>query len=107
LPQTEAELAGRPEADNLVGIFAALEDTSKSAVLRAYGGEGFGQRFKRDLAELLAQRLGPVSAEMERLIADPGEIDRVLAAGAERARALAQPVLEETKRLVGFWKPSR
>jgi tryptophanyl-tRNA synthetase len=105
LPDTEAELASRPEADNLVGIFAALQDIPKAQVLDDYGGEGFGRRFKRDLSELLSQRLNPISAEMRRLLAEPDEIDRVLGHGAERARALAAPVLEETKKLVGFWRP--
>ncbi|HEY5070880.1 MAG TPA: tryptophan--tRNA ligase [Caulobacteraceae bacterium] len=105
LPRLEAGLADRPEADNLVALFAALLDVRKAQILETYGGEGFGQRFKRDLAELIWQRLGPVSAEMRRLLADPVAIDRILADGAERARALAAPVLDETKRIVGFWRP--
>jgi len=105
LPESEADLSSRPEADNLVGIFAALAGTEKGRVLEDYHGEGFGQRFKPHLAELISQRLGPVSAEIRRLTADPTEIDRVLAKGAERARALAAPILEETKQIVGFWRP--
>jgi tryptophanyl-tRNA synthetase len=105
LPQSEADLALRPEADNLVGIFAALRGAPKSEVLKTYGGEGFGQRFKPDLADLVIQTLAPVASEIARLLADPTEIDRVLARGAEKARSLAAPVLDETKRIVGFWRP--
>jgi len=104
LPHTLEALAARPEADNLVGIYAALAGLSKLQVLDQFGGEGFG-RFKPALAEMAVQRLAPVGAEMRRLLADPAEIDRVLEAGAEKARALAEPVVEETKRLVGFWRP--
>ena len=102
LPQTTDELKGRPEADNLVGIYAALAGESKSQVLASFGGQGFGQSFKPALADLLVAKLAPVSAEMRRLLADPAEIDRILAAGAARARDLAGPILAETKRIVGF-----
>ena len=103
LPETPEGLKERPEADNLVGLYAALAGETKAEVLATYGGQGFGQAFKPALAELMVQRLAPVSREMRRLMADPGEIDRILAAGAQRARALAAPVLEETRRIVGFW----
>ncbi len=102
LPESVDDLKGRPEADNLVGIFAALSGQTKAQVLASYGGQGFGQIFKPALADLLVERLAPVSAEMRRLMADPAEIDRTLAAGAQRARALAEPILAETKRIVGF-----
>jgi tryptophanyl-tRNA synthetase len=103
LPDTVDGLADRPEADNLVGIYAALSGRTKSRVLEEFGGQGFGQSFKPALADLLVDRLGPVSARMRELMDDPGQIDAVLAAGAERARAIAGPVLAETRRLVGFW----
>jgi tryptophanyl-tRNA synthetase len=103
LPSDEEGLKGRAEADNLVGIFAALSGRTKAQVLSAYAGQGFGQSFKPDLANLLVEKLGPVSAEMRRLLADPAEIDRTLAIGAEKARAIAAPVVAETKKLVGFW----
>ncbi|MBV9997073.1 MAG: tryptophan--tRNA ligase [Caulobacteraceae bacterium] len=102
LPEALDGLAGRPEADNLVGIFAALSGRTKAEVLAEFAGQGFG-RFKPALAELLTARLAPVTAEMRRLLADPAQIDRVLADGAERARAVAEPILAETKRIVGFW----
>jgi tryptophanyl-tRNA synthetase len=103
LPDTPEGLEGRPEADNLVGIFAALTSQTKAEVLKTFGGQGFGQNFKPALTDLLVARLAPVSAQMRGFLADPGQIDRVLADGAERARAIADPVLAETKRIVGFW----
>jgi tryptophanyl-tRNA synthetase len=103
LPETVEGLKGRPEADNLVGIYAALAGETKARVLARYGGQGFGQNFKPALAERLVASLSPVSAEMRRLMADPGPIDRVLEAGAQKARALAAPILAETKAIVGFW----
>jgi tryptophanyl-tRNA synthetase len=104
LPSEDAGLASRPEADNLVGIFAALANSSKAQVLQEFGGAQFS-KFKTALAELAVARLGPVNAEMSRLLADPGEIDRVLADGAVRARLLAAPILRQVKEIVGFLRP--
>jgi tryptophanyl-tRNA synthetase len=101
LPSEEAGLASRPEADNLVGIYAALKDTTKLEVLREFGGSQFST-FKKALADVAVARLTPVNAEMRRLVSDPAEIDRILKNGSERARAIAEPILSETKRLVGF-----
>ena len=104
LPETVEGLVGRPEADNLVGIYAALAGQTKAEVLKTFGGQGFGMGLKPALAEILVERLAPVSGEMRRLMADPAEIDRVLAAGAQRARAIAAPILQETRDIVGFWR---
>ena len=101
LPSEEAGLASRPEADNLVGIYAALAGRTKTAVLKDYGGAQFS-RFKKDLADIAVSRVGPVNAEMKRLLADPAEIDRLLGNGAARARALAAPIVAQTKDVVGF-----
>jgi tryptophanyl-tRNA synthetase len=101
LPTDEAGLANRPEADNLVGIYAALAGTTKAAVLRDVGGGQFSA-FKKALAELAVEKLGPVGAEMRRLTSDAAEIDRVLADGSARARVLAQPVMNKVKDIVGF-----
>lgn len=101
LPTEEAGLANRPEADNLVGIYAAMTDTTREAVLRQYGGGQFST-FKKALAELAVSRIAPVNAEMTRLLADPAEIDRVLADGAARARAIADPIMRDVKDIVGF-----
>jgi tryptophanyl-tRNA synthetase len=102
LPEGLEDLKARPEADNLVGIYAALAGVSKTDVLLQYGGRGFGD-FKPALADLAVAVMGPIGERMRRLMDDPGEIDAVLRAGAERARAVAEPVIEDTKRLVGFW----
>ena len=101
LPQTLDELKPRPEADNLVGVYAALADRTKAEVLAEFAGQGFGA-FKPRLADLAVERLAPVTAEMRRLMKDPGEVDRVLKVGAERARAVAEPVVAETKKRIGF-----
>jgi tryptophanyl-tRNA synthetase len=94
-------LESRPEADNLVGIYAGLGDMSKEAVLAEFGAAPFS-KFKEALAELAAARLTPIGAEMRRLMADPVEIDRILAEGARRAHAIADPILAKTKDIVGF-----
>ncbi len=102
LPETVEGLAGRPEADNLVGIYGALAGLTKAEVLERFGGQGFAV-FKPALADLAVESLGPIGARMRHLLADPDELDRILAKGAERAREVADPILAETKRIVGFW----
>ena len=102
LPETLDELKARPEAENLVGIYAALDGRTSAQVLAEFAGQGFGA-FKPKLADLAVAKLGPVGDEMRRLMADPAEIDRVLADGAERARAAAAPTLAEVRKIVGFW----
>ncbi len=103
LPETPDGLAGRPEATNLVGIFAALDDKTSDDVITEYGGKGFAD-FKSALADLAIARLGPIGAEMQRLTGDPGHIDAILAAGAERARAIAEPIIDEVHEIVGLLK---
>ena len=101
LPSDVKGLESRPEADNLVGIYAGLADTSKEQVLREFGGSPFS-KFKEALAELAASKLTPIGAEMRRLMADPVEIDRILADGARHAYDIADPILAKTKDIVGF-----
>ncbi|WP_417309122.1 tryptophan--tRNA ligase [Devosia sp.] len=101
LPSEAKGLETRPEAQNLVAIFAALSDRSVDDVLSEYGGQGWG-KFKPALAELAVSVLSPVATEMRRLVDDRGEMDRILADGADRARAIAQPVMEDVRRIVGF-----
>ena len=101
LPSEIAGLEKRPEADNLVGIFAALNDVSREDVLREYGGAQFSA-FKGALVDLAVAKLGPIGAEMKRLVADPGHIDAVLADGAARAEAIAAPNIAAVKDIVGF-----
>ncbi|NKD55682.1 MULTISPECIES: tryptophan--tRNA ligase [unclassified Haematospirillum] len=104
LPEVVAGLANRPEADNLVTIFAALKGISKAAALADVGGQSFAV-FKGMLTDLLVSELAPVSAEWRRLVADPAYIDSVLRDGAERASVLARPILDEVYDTVGFLRP--
>lgn len=101
LPADPADLAERPEARNLVGIYAALADESAQAVLARFAGQGFGT-FKPTLAELLVETLRPIKTRLDQLTADPAELDRLLAAGAERARALAAPTLARAYAAMGL-----
>ena len=102
LPEVAAGLEGRPEVDNLVGIYAAMAATSVDAVLQEWGGKGFGQ-FKPALAELVVARLAPISREMRRLRADPAMLDAILHAGGAKAAALAAPIMKDVRALVGLW----
>ena len=101
LPSEEKGLEDRPEARNLVGIYAALAGMTPADVLREYGGAQFSA-FKPALADLAVEKLGPIGAEMQRLTADPTEIDRILADGAARAREIASPVMDTVKDIVGL-----
>jgi tryptophanyl-tRNA synthetase len=106
LPESLDELKARPEADNLVSIYAALANRPRAEVLAEYAGKGFGA-FKPALADLAVETIGPIGETMRRLLADPAQIDAILSKGVERARAIAGPVVADTKRLVGFWAPGR
>jgi tryptophanyl-tRNA synthetase len=101
LPSDVEGLKARPEADNLVGIYAALADVTKEDVIRDHGGAQFS-RFKPALADLAVAKLAPIADEMRRLLADPGHIDAILKDGAARADAIAQPVLANVKQVLGF-----
>ena len=102
LPETEDGLEGRPEAKNLVGIYAALAGVSVADVLKDFGGKGFGT-FKPALAEVVVEKMSPVSLRLNALLADKAQIDAVLKIGAERANEVTAPVVAETKRIVGLW----
>lgn len=101
LPGDKEGLQGRPEASNLVGIFAALTDQDVDAVLTEYGGKQFSE-FKPALADLAVEVIAPIGAEMSRLLDAPGHLEAVLADGAARADAIASPVLSKVKEMVGF-----
>jgi tryptophanyl-tRNA synthetase len=101
MPEHVAGLADRPEAKNLVNIYAALAGLTPAAVVHAFAGKGFGA-FKPALVDLAVAKLGPISVEMARLMADPAEIDRILGAGAARADAIARPILEQVFEIVGM-----
>ncbi|WP_170772485.1 tryptophan--tRNA ligase [Ruegeria lacuscaerulensis] len=101
LPSEVDGLSERPEARNLVNIYAALSDQTAEQVLTEVGGKQFGE-FKPMLAELAVSKLGPISSEMARLMGEEAEIDRILANGAEKARAVAAPILQQTYEIVGM-----
>ena len=101
LPSEEAGLEGRAEARNLVAIYAALADESVEEVLTEVGGKQFSI-FKPMLVERAVEKLSPISAEMRRLLDDKTEIDQVLEGGADRARAIAVPILKRTYEIVGL-----
>jgi tryptophanyl-tRNA synthetase len=101
LPSEEKGLETRPEADNLVSIYAALADTTRANVLAQFGNAQFST-FKSALTDLAVVKLGPIAAEMQRLVRDPVTIDAVLADGADRARVLADQTMNAVKDIVGF-----
>jgi tryptophanyl-tRNA synthetase len=101
MPGEAKELAGRPEAENLINIYAALADHTPEIVIAEYAGAQFST-FKNALADLAVAKLTPIAGEMRKLLADPAEIDGVLKSGTERAMAIAGPIMSEVRRLVGF-----
>jgi len=104
MAETVEELESRPEADNLVTIYGALGGLSRQEVLTRFAGAQFSA-FKQDLADLAVSKLGPIAAEMNRLLADPAEIDRILRRGAERAAAIAGTHMAQIKDIVGLLRP--
>jgi len=104
LPDTSGALAARPEAGNLIGIYAALADMPAEAALARFAGRNFSS-FKDELSEVAVAVLGRIGGEMRRLLDDPGHIDRVLREGAERAAAIALPILREAQQLSGLLRP--
>jgi tryptophanyl-tRNA synthetase len=101
LPESPDGLAERPEARNLVAIYAVLADETPDAVLARFAGQGFGA-FKPALADLLVETLRPIKARLDQFRADPGELDRLLAKGAEKAAGMAQPTLAAAYQAVGL-----
>ena len=101
LPSDEKGFEGRPEAENLVGIYAALSGQPIASVLRDFGGQQFSA-FKKALAEVATEKVSRIGAETAKLMNDPAEIDRILANGSARARAIAAPVMDKVKDIVGF-----
>ncbi|HEU4804868.1 MAG TPA: tryptophan--tRNA ligase, partial [Nitrobacter sp.] len=101
LPSEEKGLESRPEADNLVGIYAALSGKPKPEVLAQFGGAQFSG-FKSSLVDLAVAKLSPIAAEMKRLTDDPAYVDGILIEGADRARAIASETMNAVKDIVGF-----
>ncbi len=101
LPSEEKGLEGRPEAENLVGIYAGLSGATRAQVLSQFGCGQFSG-FKGALVDLSVAKLAPIAAEMRRLLADPGHVDAILSDGADRADAIAAPIMRDVKDIVGF-----
>src|SRR5258706_372999 len=95
------ELKDRPEAENLINIYAALADHTPETVIAEYAGAQFST-FKNALADLAVAKLTPIAGEMRKLLADPSGIDATLKCGTERALEIALPIMSEVRRLVGF-----
>jgi len=102
IPDNPDGLEGRAEVANLVGIYAAFAQTNTQAVLDQFAGQGFGA-FKPALADLVVEKLAPVTALMNRYLADTDEIDRILAKGAEKAREISEPIMADVREIIGFW----
>ena len=101
LPQDKTGLEKRPEAENLISIFASLNDTSIESAIKDYAGKEFST-FKKDLADLSVSKLEPITSEMNKLMSDVSYIDSILNQGKENAIAVAEPVLQKTKEIIGF-----
>lgn len=101
LPSTLEDLEKRPEAANLVEIYAAIADIEKSAVLSEFAGKNFGV-FKPALSDLAVAKLAPIADEMRRLLADQTHLDKILSDGAERAAAIADPIVADVRDIFGF-----
>ncbi len=101
LPEHVRDLAERPEARNLVGIYAAMTNTTPHEVLAEFAGSGFGA-FKEKLADALIAHLEPIGMKTREFLADPTSLNKLLASGAQRAAAIADPIVDEAERLVGF-----
>lgn len=101
LPSELDELKERPEAENLVGIYAGLADMTKEQVLSQFAGQQFSV-FKPALADLAVEKLAPIAGEMRRLMADPGHIDAVLRDGGDRARAIAETTMKDVRNIIGL-----
>ena len=102
VPDNIDELAERPEVKNLVGIYAALSGMSDQQVLGEYGGQGFGV-FKPALADLAVEHLRPISTRLNDYLDNPSEVDKVLKSGAEKAAEISAPIMDEVRKVMGFW----
>lgn len=101
MPAPGDDLSERPEVDNLIGIYTALSEQTRASVIEQFEGKGFGV-FKPALAELAVEKLAPITTLMNRYLADPDEIDRILFAGADRAAAIADPIMADVRKTIGF-----
>ena len=104
VPASQKEGKGRPEAMNLLGLYAALSDTDLQCVMDQFGGQQFSV-LKTALSDLAVETLSPITSRMNELMNDPAEIDTILIKGAQKAQELAQPTLDEVYKMMGFLKP--
>ncbi|MCF8495837.1 MAG: tryptophan--tRNA ligase [Alphaproteobacteria bacterium] len=102
VPASKEEMKGRPEAENLLTIYAALAEQPMEAVLTQFGGAQFSV-LKQGLVDISVEKLAPITKRMAELMKDPGEIDRILKRGNEKANSLAEATIKETRALMGFW----
>lgn len=103
VPASEAEFEGRPEAMNLITIYAALSETTRQKVMDEFGGQQFSA-FKNALSDLTVAKMGPITNRMRELMEDTAEIDRILANSADKADAIATPILKQAEEIMGFWQ---
>ena len=101
MPGDLGGLEGRPEVANLVGIYAALSNRTDADVLAQYAGQGFGG-FKSDLADVAVDKLQPITDLMVRYLSDPEELDRILAKAADKAAEIADPIVADVRKIIGF-----
>ncbi len=101
VPNSEDELLGRPEAKNLLGIFAALKNVSRTKIIQEYGGGAFSV-LKEEIAECMIELLKPINDQMQYLLNDKAELDAILKIGSEKASEISKPIIEEVKKIVGF-----
>lgn len=102
LPDSAEGLEGRPEAANLITIYAALSGQSKASVINEFAGKQFSE-FKPKLSDLTVEKIAPITERMRQLLANSDEIDRILVDGADKARTIAAPILKDVKSIMGFW----
>lgn len=102
IPESEDELEDRPEVRNLVSIYAALAGLSHQDVLNQYAGQGFGV-FKPALADVAVESLAPITERMGTYLSDPAQIDKILSESAQKASEISEPILEDVRRIMGFW----
>ncbi len=100
-PSPKRNSKERPEAENLINIYAALADETREQSIARFAGQQFSA-FKNELAELTVAKISPITAEMRRLLGDPAEIDRILKAGAQKASAICAPIVAEVKHMAGL-----
>ncbi len=103
VPASDAEFEGRPEAKNLITIYAALAETSRQKVMDEYGGQQFSA-FKNALSDLTVAKMGPITGRMRELMGDVTEIDRILSDSADKANTIAEPILKQAMDIMGFWQ---